>query len=229
MNARLGLRLLGKVGYVAQGMNFNAQLGTSSQHRTTKLQELAANSQRGLWKWEHYYDIYERHFQRFVGNPVSLLEVGVMGGGSLDLWRLYFGHHASIYGADINPECREPNVFIGDQGSPAFWGSFKKQVPKLDIVIDDGSHRPDDQIVTLESLLPHLSAGGVYLCEDIHGIHNGFTEYVHGMVKNLNAMEEEPSETQKWISLHSYPYVAVIEKRESPITKLHAPRIGFRS
>ena len=35
-------------------------------------------------------------------------------------------------------------------------------------------HTPEQQIVTLEEMLPHLRPGGVYLCEDVHGIHHDF-------------------------------------------------------
>src|SRR3954453_17281724 len=38
----------------------------------------------GIWKWLHYFDIYERHLKRFVGREVRILEVGVYSGGSLD-------------------------------------------------------------------------------------------------------------------------------------------------
>ena len=37
----------------------------------------------GIFKWTHYLDIYHRHLARFVGQPVHLAEVGVLGGGSL--------------------------------------------------------------------------------------------------------------------------------------------------
>src|SRR3974390_3553832 len=46
----------------------------------------------GIHKWLHYFDIYERHFKRFVGREVHVLEIGVESGGSLRMWRGYFGH-----------------------------------------------------------------------------------------------------------------------------------------
>ncbi len=36
----------------------------------------------GIWRWQHYFDIYHRHFARFVGREVNVLEIGVYSGGS---------------------------------------------------------------------------------------------------------------------------------------------------
>jgi hypothetical protein len=227
---RLFLRLAGKLGYAARGMAFSPPSTTDAPSGQHQMTQLIDRSGRGVWKWEHYFDIYDRHFRKFVGRPVTVVEIGVMGGGSLDLWRRYFGPQATIYGVDINESCKrlesDYKILIGDQGDRAFWKSFKAIVKSVDILIDDGSHRPEDQIVTLEEMLPHLSPGGVFLCEDIHGIHNGFCTYVHGIEKSLHAMQEQPSEAQKWLSIHSYPYVTVIEKHAAPIQRLHAPKIG---
>ena len=64
-------------------------------------------------------------------------------------------------------------VFIGDQADRAFWKQFKEKVPAIDIIVDDGGHQVDQQVATLEELLPHLRPGGVYLCEDIQHTLNG--------------------------------------------------------
>src|SRR4029077_10756269 len=79
-----------------------------------------ANTERVIHKWIHYFDIYHRHFQRFRGKPVVILEFGVNKGGSLQMWRDYFGRDATIYGVDIDPRCADLGglrikVFIGDQ------------------------------------------------------------------------------------------------------------------
>jgi hypothetical protein len=226
---RFALRWLGKAGYAARGMALSLPPADARSAPHNKLRALVDPDGKGIWKWDHYFDIYERHFSRFVGKPVTVVEIGVMGGGSLDLWRRYFGSQASIYGVDINEACRrlEPDhkILIGDQGSRVFWNRVKALVPSVDILIDDGSHRPEDQIVTLEEMLPHISPGGVFLCEDIHGVHNGFCAYAHGLTKSLNAMGE-PNDAQKWLSVHSYPYVTVIEKHQAPIKRLYAPKIG---
>src|SRR5262245_56734777 len=59
----------------------------------------------GISKWMHYFDIYHRHLQKFRGRDVRVLEIGVYSGGSLRMWREYFGPKALVYGADIEPAC----------------------------------------------------------------------------------------------------------------------------
>src|SRR6516225_5164852 len=87
-------------------------------------------SGRGIWKWLHYFEIYERHLARFRGNDVRLLEIGIYSGGSLEMWRDYLGPRCTIYGVDIEPSCKVyenswTNVVIGDQGDADFWREFK--------------------------------------------------------------------------------------------------------
>ena len=45
------------------------------------------NACKRLHKWFHYFDIYERHFERFRGKNPTMLEIGVFGGGSLAMWK----------------------------------------------------------------------------------------------------------------------------------------------
>jgi hypothetical protein len=52
---------------------------------------------RGIWKFNHYFEIYERHFSRFRGQEVHILEIGVYSGGSLEMWQKYFGPQCRIY------------------------------------------------------------------------------------------------------------------------------------
>src|SRR5450432_1099775 len=55
----------------------------------------------GVWKWRHYFEIYHRHLHKFVGRDVTVVEVGVYSGGSLPMWRNYFGNGCRIHGVDI--------------------------------------------------------------------------------------------------------------------------------
>ncbi len=194
---------------------------------------------RGIWKWNHYFEIYDRHLRKFVGHDVRIVEIGIYSGGSLEMWRHYFGPDCRIYGVDIESDCKAyeneyTRVFIGDQADRQLWSAFKRDVPVLDIIIDDGGHHSDQQIATMEELLPHLRPGGVYLCEDVHGLHNGFAAYARGLADNLNAMDTTgsapaipPTSFQSWIkSVHFYPYVVVIEKASVPVEELIAPKRG---
>jgi len=197
-------------------------------------------SGKGIWKWEHYFDIYHRHFQPFIGKAIKVLEVGVYSGGSLDMWLHYFGDDCQVIGVDIEEACRtyasdRVSIAIGDQADPAFWTAFFDKYGFVDIVIDDGGHLPVQQKVTLEAVLPMLQPGGIYLCEDIIRNDNAFAAYAGGLVQALHDYRYNPdNERQVGASLwqaaikaiHCYPYVLVIEKNEIPITDLHCPQKG---
>ena len=93
-----------------------------------------AHKGRRIHKWMHYFDIYDRHFSKFRGRPVVVLEFGVQYGGSAQMWREYFGPDAKIYGVDIDPRCQhweEPGSRSSSAtsrtarscaGSPPRWG-----------------------------------------------------------------------------------------------------------
>ena len=195
---------------------------------------------RGIWKWEHYLDVYHHHFRKFVGREVHVLEIGIFSGGSLEMWKKYFGARCKVYGVDIEEACKVYDeegvrVFIGDQSDRLFWRRFKQEVPALDIVIDDGKHAPEHQIATLEEILPHLRPGGVYLCEDVHGIHHHFAAYISGLTSHLHCRlgkpgpisAAAPTEFQRAVkSIHLYPFLAVIERSETPIQEFVAPKHG---
>lgn len=234
-------------GYNSNFMSPSATIDTTLRLHSNSLREFFDNRKEGagIWKWNHYFDIYDRHFRQFRGQEVHVLEIGVYSGGSLDMWRDYFGPKAIIYGVDIEPDCRVYEndgikIFIGDQADRSFWRSFRQKVSTLDIVIDDGGHQREQQIVSVEELLPFLRPGGVYLCEDVHGAYNPFASYVHGLGHKLN----EFSQVDNFIdggrrishgctplqsalgSIHLYPFVTVLERNAAPITELRAPKHG---
>lgn len=189
----------------------------------------------GIWKWRHYFEIYERHLARFRGQRIGVVEIGVLGGGSLQMWREYFGPDSHVYGIDIDPACREEErdgveIFIGDQGDPAFWARFLENSPAIDVVIDDGSHHPHHQVVTLEGLLPHIRPGGVYICEDIHGPFQPFHSFVDALTRPLSDIVRIPTPAsplhQQVASVHRYPILTVIEKPAAWVPTFEAPRHG---
>jgi hypothetical protein len=194
------------------------------------------NKGRLMTKWLHYFDIYERHFGRFVGQEVNVLEIGVFHGGSLQMWKHYFGDQAAIYGLDVNPRVKSLeedriHILIGDQGDRNFWTGVKPSLPVFDIIIDDGGHTMDQQRITFEELYPLLSPTGVYLIEDLHTSYwprfgggyerpDSFVEYSKRLIDKLNAWHST------W-SMSYYDSVLVIEKR--PIVRPASISSGFSS
>lgn len=185
-------------------------------------------------KWNHYFDIYHRHFKRFINTDCVILEIGVHKGGSLQMWKNYFGSKAKIYGIDLDPSVKkneEDNiqVIIGDQADKTFLKELKSTIPQIDILIDDGGHQMEQQINTFEVLFDHIKENGIYLCEDTHtsywkeyggGLNNpdSFIEYSKKIIDNLNAWHLRDSElvlselTRNVNSLHYYDSVFVVEK-----------------
>jgi len=66
----------------------------------------AEHKGRQIDKWKHYFEIYDRHLSRFRSTDVHIVEVGVAQGGSLEMWKHYFGPKARIFGIDLNPHCK---------------------------------------------------------------------------------------------------------------------------
>ncbi len=194
------------------------------------------NTGRLIHKWNHYFDIYDRHFSRFRGTDVHIVEFGVSQGGSLHMWKEYFGPDAKIFGVDINPLCKQleeeqVQIFIGDQEDRKFLKSLAKAIPRIDILLDDGGHTMKQQIHTYEELFPFVDKNGVYLCEDLHTSYwpkwgggykkrDTFIEYSKNFIDYINAWHCEQTSrlsasefTKSVQSLHYYDNVLVIEKR----------------
>ena len=98
-----------------------------------------------IHKWKHYFEIYDRHFSRFRNTECHIVEFGVSQGGSLQMWKDYFGPKCKIFGIDINPQCKkfeeeQISIFIGDQEDRNFLKSLQEMIPRIDILIDDGGH-----------------------------------------------------------------------------------------
>lgn len=194
------------------------------------------NTGRLIHKWKHYFEIYDRHFSRFRGTDVHVVEFGVSHGGSLQMWKHYFGPGARIFGIDINPHCKaveeeQIEVFIGDQADRAFLRSLTGKIPRIDILIDDGGHTMEQQIHTCEELFPFIDANGVYLCEDLHTSYwpdwgggyrkdGSFIEYSKHFIDSIHgwhSLEKEKLDVSEFTksvhALHFYDSVLVIEKR----------------
>ncbi|AUX68151.1 hypothetical protein CHX26_00245 [Porphyrobacter sp. HT-58-2] len=131
------------------------------------------NDKEGVFKWLHYLPIYDRIFGKYVDQPIRFLEIGVFRGGSLNLWREFFGPAATIYGVDIDPACAafdgiSGQVRIGSQDDPEFLRRVVEEMGGVDVVLDDGSHVSSHQRASFEALFPLVSDGGLYVIEDLH-------------------------------------------------------------
>ena len=186
-------------------------------------------------KWHHYLSIYERYFSPYRYQRPRFLEIGVSKGGSLAIWRQYFGSDATIYGIDIDPACMIFNgehgqVRIGSQDDAKFLESVVNEMGGVDIILDDGSHFSKHIRASLETLFPLLSAGGVYMVEDLHATywksHKGGYQKPNSFIGDIRQMYDDMhhwyhSEGQKinatanhLSALHLYDSIAVLEKNK---------------
>lgn len=192
------------------------------------------NKNNAIHKWLHYFDIYDLYFAKYRGKEVHILEIGVFQGGSLRMWREYFGEKAKIYAIDINPLCKQfesdsIQIFIGSQDDREFLRSVKERIPKLDIVIDDGGHEMNQQIASFEELYTHINDDGIYLCEDLHTSYwedygggykspNSFIEYSKNFIDLIHAWHIQNNVvpvndfTRSTYALHYYDSIIVVEK-----------------
>lgn len=188
-----------------------------------------------IHKWMHYFEIYDQWFRSYRGKPVVILEIGIYQGGSLRMWQEYFGEKAKIYAIDINPACKQfenenTKIFIGSQDDRDFLKEVRREIPKLDILIDDGGHSMNQQIVAFEELYNHIKNNGIYLCEDLHTSYwsnygggyqkkDTFIEYSKSFIDSINAWHAREKKlnisnfTKSTYSLHYYPSMLVIQKR----------------
>ena len=200
---------------------------------------------RHISKWFHYFEIYDSFFSKFRGKEITFCEIGINKGGSLQMWKNYFGNRATIIGIDINKKCKEYEedqiyIEIGSQDDISFWNNFKLKYPKIDILLDDGGHTMNQQIVTFEQMFRHISDNGLYLCEDTHTSYwndmfeggykknNTFIEYPKNWIDDIHAYHlldarnttenvlENISMYNMWnmFGIHYYDSMVVIEKRK---------------
>lgn len=141
------------------------------------LTRLAIRHGTDKWGGHFYTPVYEELFRHRRDEPVRLLEIGVggygyrrAGGASLAMWAEYFAF-GEIVGVDIHRKMLDlgPRVKVlqGSQNDPAFLRVLGAEHGPFDIIIDDGSHIPNDVVVSFLGLFPALREGGLYVVEDV--------------------------------------------------------------
>ncbi len=124
-------------------------------------------------KYNTYFSVYEHIFKKYVGKNIIFVEVGVLNGGSLFMWREFFGPQARIIGIDLNPAALKWNdhgfeIYIGSQSDSDFWQTFYSKVGPIDILLDDGGHTNRQQVITTAESIPYINDGGILVVEDVH-------------------------------------------------------------
>jgi hypothetical protein len=155
-------------------------------------------------KWNNYFEVYDELLKNYVGKNPKMLEIGVAHGGSLELWLKYFDNEVDLYAVDINKDFLDykfdakVDYACVDQSSTEHWNAYLTGKPNFDIIVDDGSHDSEHQILTLITLFSKLNDGGIYVVEDTHtsywpewggGLHKQgtFVEFAKQLIDLLHA------------------------------------------
>jgi hypothetical protein len=120
-----------------------------------------------------YLPVYERLFKPWKDTEKSILEIGVAGGGGLQMYHDWFPK-ASLKGVDVNS--LPPDLLGMDRISFFKQNAYQessvelfKRVP-FAVMIDDGPHNLESQEFFVAKYTPLLVSGGVAVVEDVRYI-----------------------------------------------------------
>ena len=135
-----------------------------------------------------YFLTYADLLSKYQMKQIIFLEVGVLNGGSLFMWRDFFGNDARIIGVDMNPLAKRFEkygfeIYIGDQSDESFWNYIFKTIGPVDIVLDDGGHTYLQQMVTVDKCVANIEDGGLMIVEDVHTSY--FSEFGYPYLKSF--------------------------------------------
>jgi predicted O-methyltransferase YrrM len=119
-----------------------------------------------------YLNVYASLLGRYRRKPMRLLEIGVLKGASLRMWRDFFPE-GEIVGLDRDPAAlahagERISVHLADQDDIPGLAALVRNLGRFDVIVEDGSHIWTHQIGTLKALLPLVKPGGYYILEDLH-------------------------------------------------------------
>ena len=122
-----------------------------------------------------YMRTYGELFERFRHEPVSLLEIGVLGGAGLRTWARYFDNpETAIYGLDpyLKEFCGKLDddrivLIEGSQAAESTLSALAVLGP-FHFILDDGGHFAAAQMKCFQSLWLSVAPGGFYSIEDLH-------------------------------------------------------------
>ena len=82
-------------------------------------------------------------------------------------------------------------IFTGDQSNATFLEEvIAKSGGKFDIIIDDGGHYMNQQMISLETLYKSVLPGGIYFCEDLGTSYDGWYEGGEGKVTMMGMIKD---------------------------------------
>jgi hypothetical protein len=147
----------------------NLEFVFSNKNETNRFKEIGLKYECDKVSRHKYHELYPNIFDKFKNEDINLFEIGVCEGKSLKVWKEFYPN-CNVFGLDIQREIFNDDVkiFKGDQSNINDLINVVNQIPKCDIIIDDGSHVPEHQLKTFYYLFENLlKDGGTYVIEDV--------------------------------------------------------------
>tara|TARA_R100000008_G_scaffold46015_1_gene27088 strand:- start:1857 stop:2543 length:687 start_codon:yes stop_codon:yes gene_type:complete len=133
------------------------------------------------WRKHAYTELYGPLLRQYSDKEITMLEIGVRWGGSLLMWSDFFANEKSIvHGIDIQnqltPSVEEEikkrnniSLHFADAYSDSTINTLFKDTT-FDFILDDGSHKEQDQIKYFNKYYKLLNEGGIMICEDFYNV-----------------------------------------------------------
>lgn len=164
---------------------------TERERRLDNLAEMYPSDKRS----HGYLPLYAEHLPKKCR---EMLEIGVAEGWSALLWDAFYGEDLDLHLIDLFEHEKHVSVkwcrnrgFVPHQGQQQNIGFLGTIKDTFDLIVDDGSHNADHQLVSFKHLfLNNLRSGGLYVEEDLHCNHDPF--YWQDKIKKFE-------DTPKWM------------------------------
>lgn len=163
-----------------------------------------------------YLGFYERHFKHWKDERIRLLELGILKGASLRMWREWFTK-AEIIGADIakSPEIKGVVTHVVDLETIDDLKRFATNVGQLDVILDDAGHTMEQQQNALSVLWNNVKNGGAYVIEDLESslipnVINKYTKKPYNVddepttLDLVNAIHGGTDFSSRWLSVERF-------------------------
>jgi len=118
----------------------------------------------------NYCPLYEKHLPEKIE---SLLEIGVWKGASIKMFKEWYKDEGKffamdVFGGEVITETQlgaiGVNSIVGSQSDMALLKTIKE---KFTVLVEDGSHHSDEQVITFRQMFKHnIAPGGLYVLED---------------------------------------------------------------
>lgn len=122
------------------------------------------------FKRDDYLNLYSIYINELAHEKnTNMIEIGTSN-NSINTW-LHLFPYIHLYSLDIyneNIEYERVTMVNIDQSKEKDLDNFLiKNIPQMSLIIDDGSHIPEHQLLTFNKLFSKLKVNGIYIIENI--------------------------------------------------------------